>query len=242
MILDKYKKYMDEIMLNSYDYNKFYGRVPLFRFESFRKSFEIFLENNGKIIVELGTIRSFVHGGLEGCNSDDIKYWTPQNPENWDWGAGLFSLMAAEELYDRDVSIHTVDICQAHINRSKIISNKFSNKITYHVQDSVQFIESFINRYNKKIDLLYIDTGDITPIEPTAQHQLKEAHALIKNDVLSDNGIILIDDVRNAAPIILCNETDLRGKAKYSLPYLLSNGFEILMDEYQVLLRKKNEY
>jgi hypothetical protein len=239
MKIDKYAGYMDGVMRNAYDYHKYYGRVPLFRYHSFKKAFEIFSINSGKTIVELGTLRSYVHGGLEGCNSDDTKYWTPDRPENWDWGAGLFSLMAAEEFCDSEVDIHTVDICQAHINRSKVISKKFSDAITYHVSDSVSFLESFESKYDKKIDLLYVDTGDMTPIEPTAHHQLKEAEAIIKSGVLTDNGIILIDDVRNAAPIILCSETDLHGKAKYSIPYLVNNGFEILMDEYQVLMRRK---
>ena len=31
---------------------------------------------------------------------------------------------------------------------------------------------------------------------------------------------------------------DEYGKAKYSIPYLRDNGFEIIMDEYQVLMQK----
>lgn len=234
MRIDKYKEHLDGVMSQAYDYNKFYGRVPLFRSFTFKKAFEMFIENKGSTIIELGTIRSFVHGGLDGCNSDDLKYWAPEKPENWDWGAGLFSLMAAEEFYDKNVEIHTVDICEAHINRSKIVSGKYQDIIKYHVSDSVSFIKSF----SKKADLIYLDTGDMTPIEPTALHQLKEVHAIVESGILSDVGILLIDDVRNAAPIILCNEKDLHGKAKYSIPYLISNGFEIIMDEYQVLLKK----
>lgn len=235
MKIDKYRDYLDSIMSSAYDYNKFYGRVPLFRYHTFKKAFEIFSEDNSKVIIELGTIRSFVHGGLVGCNCDDTKFWTPDKPENWDWGAGLFSLMAAEELHDKNVEIHTVDICEAHINRSKVISEKHKDIISYHVSDSVSFIKSF----NKKADLIYLDTGDMTPIEPTALHQLREAQAIVESGILSENGILLIDDVRNAAPIVLCNEKDLHGKAKYSIPYLTANGFEIIMDEYQVLLKKK---
>jgi hypothetical protein len=238
MKIEKYSQYMDTVMKGAYDYIKFYGRVPLFRYDCFKKAFELFSEIGGKVIVELGTIRSFVHGGLEGCNSDDTKYWTPDSPENWDWGAGLFSLMAAEEFQGTGVKIHTVDLCEAHINRSKVISNKFSDMVSYHVSDSVNFIKSFERLYGAKIDLLYIDTGDMTPIEPTAQHQLNEAKAVVECGVLSENGIILIDDVRNPAPILINNEQDLHGKAKYSIPYLISKGYETIMDEYQVLMGK----
>jgi hypothetical protein len=47
-----------------------------------------------------------------------------------------------------------------------------------------------MENYNGKcIDLLYLDTGDVNPVEP-------------------------------------------------SIPYFLENGYEIIMDEYQVILRK----
>jgi len=32
------------------------------------------------------------------------------------------------------------------------------------------------------------------------------------------------------------------GKAKYSIPYFLDHGYEIMMDEYQVILRKSKTY
>lgn len=239
MKIDKYKNYLDVVMQKAYDYVKYYGRTPLFRYDTFKEAFNLFSSAKGSTIVELGTIRSFVHGGVEGCNSDDTIFWNPDVPENWDWGAGLFSLMAAEEFDGSSVSIHTVDISSAHINRSKVVTNHKSHMITYHVQDSVNFIETFESIYHKKIDLLYIDTGDMTPIEQTAQHQLKEANAIVSSGVVPHGGLILIDDVMNPAPIILSNETSLLGKAKYSLPYLVENGFEILSDEYQVLLRKR---
>jgi len=238
-MLERYKDYLNDGLAPHYDYKRFYNRIPLFRYDTFKKAFDLFTEINGKVIVELGTIRSFVHGGLEGCNTDNILYWTPDKPQNWDWGAGMFSLMAVEEFFNKDVQIHTVDICRAHINRSQIITSKYSDKMNYHIQDSVLFLESWISSYKQKIDLLYLDTGDMTPIEPTALHQLNEARVVVENNILSDSGLILIDDVRNPTPIIIGNETNLLGKAKYSIPYLIENNFEIIMDEYQVLLRKK---
>jgi len=50
---------------------------------------------------------------------------------------------------------------------------------------------------------------------------------------------LLIDDVRSPLPKMTSNETSDYGKAKYSIPYLQENGFEIVMDEYQVLMIKK---
>jgi hypothetical protein len=237
-MIEVYKDIMDENLSSCYDFKSFFGRVPLFRYHTFKKAFELFKAINGATIVELGTIRSFVHGGIAGCNSDDPIYWNPKKCEDWDWGAGLFSLVAAEEFIDSGVSVYTVDISEAHINRSKVVTGHLSNKITYHVEDSVNFIKTFESRYHKKIDLLYIDTGDMTPIEQTAQHQLKEAQAIVDSNIISIGGLVLIDDVRNPAPIILSAEESLLGKAKYSLPYLQKNNFVILCDEYQVLLRR----
>lgn len=237
-MIEKYKNIIDKNLSSYYDFKNFFGRTPLFRYHTFKKAFELFKSIKGSIIVELGTIRSFVHGGLEGCNSDDLKYWNPEKCEDWDWGAGLFSLVAGEEFMDQDVFLHTVDISAAHINRSKTVTSHLSHKITYHIQDSLRFIETFRFKYNQKIDLLYLDTGDMTPIECTAAHQLKEAQAIVKNDIINNGGLLLIDDVRNPAPIILSAEKSLLGKAKYSLPYLIKNNFEIILDEYQVLLRR----
>ena len=54
---------------------------------------------------------------------------------------------------------------------------------------------------------------------------------------MAKNGIILIDDVKSVVPKQHGEKSDL-GKAKYSIPYLLENGFEIVMDEYQYVLKK----
>ncbi len=96
--------------------------------------------------------------------------------------------------------------------------------------------ERFLRTFDKKIDLLYLDTGYMNPIEPTAHLQLREAQIIVERDLLSDNGLLLIDDVRNQN--VLDDASGL-GKSKYAIPYLLKNGFEIVEDEYQVILRKK---
>ena len=119
-----------------------------------------------------------------------------------------------------------------HIERCKIMNNDMKH-INYHVSSS----ENFLNNFNKKIDLLYLDTGDMTPIEFTAQLHLREAKIIVERNLLSDNGIILIDDIRSPLPYINGENIDL-GKGYLSIPYFLENGFEIIMDEYQTILRK----
>ncbi len=231
-MLDKYRDFLDQHTYLGEDVTKYYGRIPLSRYYTLRKAIELFKENSGSVAVELGTVRSFVHGGHPGCNSSDDSYWHPNNPEDWDWGAGCFSRVMAECLEEDSVEVHTVDISGEHIRRCRLVTSEYKSKFSYHVMNSVAFLAGF----KKKIDLVYIDTGDMTPIEPTAQHQLKEAQAIVEHGVLSDNGVVLIDDVRNSTPIQFGEDSRL-GKAKYSIPFLLENGFECVMDEYQVLMK-----
>ena len=78
----------------------------------------------------------------------------------------------------------------------------------------------------------------MTPVEDTALLQLIEANKIVERDLLNKNGLLIIDDVRNPTPK-MAGETNNLGKAKYSIPYLLEHNFEIIMDEYQVILKKK---
>lgn len=213
-------------------------RVPKSRYETFRFVFDHFEKNAGKVVVELGTSRSFNHGGLPGCNSDDISYWHPDQPETWDWGAGFFTRMAAISLSHLSPQIHTVDIVPNHVARCRIMTTDFSSMISYHVKDSVTFLKEC--NFPQGIDLLYLDTGDMTPIEPSALLQLEEVKVVVARNLLAKDGLILIDDVKNRTPKQFGETGDL-GKSKYSLPFLLEQGFEIVMDEYQVVLRKQND-
>jgi hypothetical protein len=51
----------------------------------------------------------------------------------------------------------------------------------------------------------------------------------VEKDLMNKNGIILIDDI---------GSNIIGGKGKYSIPFLLENGYEIVMHEYQVLMKK----
>jgi hypothetical protein len=213
-------------------------RLPLSRYETFRYVFDHFEKSGGKVVVELGTSRSFNHGGLPGCNSDLVSYWKPDQPETWDWGAGFFTRMAAISLSHLSPQIHTVDLSAAHIKRCRLMTKDYSRFISYHVKDSVSFLKKC--NFPQGIDLLYLDTGDMTPIEPTALLQLEEAKVIVERNLIAKDGLILIDDVKNRVPLEFGEQSDL-GKSKYALPFLLENGFEIVMDEYQVVLRKRKE-
>lgn len=232
--LEPFRSYLEWGTYSGQDWSSL-SQLPKSRYDSFSEAFSQFEKNGGKIVVELGTTRSFTHGGLPGCNLDDPVFWQPDHPETWDWGAGFFTRMAALSLHHLHPEIHTVDLIPSHIERCKLMTADLTDIISYHLSDSCQFLSSC--HFPEGIDLLYLDTGDMTPIEPTALLQLEEAKLVVERNLISEGGLILIDDVRNRTPKQFGESSDL-GKSKYSLPYLLEHGFEIVMDEYQVLLRK----
>lgn len=232
--LEKYKQYLEAgtYMGACFSEN---DTLPKSRYDTFKLAFEHFEVHEGKVIVELGTSRSFTHGGHIGCNRDETHFWTPNNPENWDWGAGFFTRMAATCLEHLHPIIHTIDLAAAHIARCKVMTKEFSHFIRYYVCSSVDFLQRC---QSQSIDLLYLDTGDMTPIEPTALLQLAEAKIIVEKNLLTTNGILLIDDVKNQTPKKFGDTSGL-GKSKYAIPYLLNHGFEMVANEYQVILKRK---
>jgi hypothetical protein len=228
--LDKYREHLERWTHDGQDWSRF-DRIPLSRYYTFRRAFERFRESRGRVIVELGTIRSYTHGGHPACNTDDVSSWTPDEPANWDWGAGCFSRLAAECLSDLTPAIHTVDVAYSHLDRCRVITAPFAALFTYTVADSRDFLRGF----DGTIDLLYLDTGDMWPIAPTAELQLAEAQLVVERALIPVGGALLIDDVRNQTPRKFGDTSDL-GKSTYSLPFLLDHGFRIEMSGYQYLL------
>lgn len=236
LTLDRYKEFLEKGTYDGIGGDvSLLTRKPQSRYHTFKIVLEHLEKKENPLIVELGTSRSYVHGGHPGCNTDDTRHWTPNQPENWDWGAGFFTRMAAECLRFANPIIHTVDIERAHIIRCRHMLADF-DCVKYHICSSLDFLASC--HFGRGIDLIYLDTGDMTPIEPTAILQLREAQIIVERNLLADDGLILIDDVKNMTPRRFGETSDL-GKSKYSLIYLLQNGFEVVADEYQVIVRKK---
>jgi len=223
-------KWMESVPMNSYP-QAYKGRLHTFRYVFH----QLAQKPKRLIVVELGTSRSFVDGAYPGCNSDDVKYWNADDPTRWDFGAGLFTYMCGEFLSTNHLNYeqYTVDLSPEHIQRCQVMTRPFASRLAYRVSDSV----NFLNTFGTKCDLIYLDTGDMTPIEPTARLQLAEAQAIVRHRLLEPGGFILIDDVRNPTALNQGDGNPL-GKAKYSVPYLLSQGFRIVKDEYQMVLTR----
>lgn len=190
-------------------------------------------------ILEMGTCRSFVDGKFEGCNSDDSKYWNGKDHSKWDWGGGCFGLVFGQELSidpNNKVELLTVDIIASHIRRCKIMTDSLGIKCSHIVSDAAECLD----RINNKLDLIYMDTGDMWPIEYTEELQLREAKKIVELNILTQDGLILIDDVLNGTPQEQGDHTNFLGKSTFSIPYLLDNGYETVFEGYQYILKRKN--
>ena len=246
--IDNLKKYERYLTLGTYTGGDFSaagpGQFPLYplsRFDTLSYAFADFENRQGKVIVEVGTSRSYQHGSGPGCNRDEPHFWHPNNPEDWDWGAGHFTALACtslQHLLRHRGKMFTVDLASSHIERSKLMSKECSEYLDYHVASSLDFFKEYDLRKNGHIDLLYLDTGDMTPIEVTAKLHLEEAQLVVERQLVAPNGLILIDDVRNLTPKQYGEPRgDTYGKAKYSIDYFLSHGFTLVKSEYQFILR-----
>ncbi len=234
--LAPYESFLKNGTYAGYDFSRVL-KIPKSRYDTFKTAFEFLESMDNPVVVELGTTRSFTHGGLPGCNSNDVSYWKFENPEGWDWGAGFFTRMAPVALGHANINMHTVDLCSDHIKRCQVMTSDFADIIQYHISDSVAFLRNC--NFPEGIHLLYLDTGDMIP--DTQLLQLEEAKVVVERNLIADGGLILLDDVRNQMMEDYHGDTSGLGKSKYALPFLLDNGFDLIMDEYQVLLQKRGK-
>lgn len=202
------------------------------RYVSFNICLEFLEKRKDASVLELGTSRSFVDGKFEGCNSDDLKYWNPRDFSKWDWGAGCFTIIFGQlAKYD---SLITVDLIDSHIRRCRAMTNTLNIKCHHIVSDSIRFLSGT----DKKFDLIYLDTGDMWPIESTCNLQLRESEIIVNRDLLKEGGLILIDDVLNGTPRDMGDLNNKLGKSEKSIPYLESKGFKKIFEGYQYILSK----
>jgi len=201
-------------------YEKYLGA----RYKTFRYAFDSFLASGGRVVVELGTTRSFVGGERSGAMVNDPRYWNPDKPRHWDWGAGVFTRMCAVHLEHVNPEIHSVDLSPEAIAISKVITADYARLVTHHETTS----EAFLSSFPGTIDLLYMDTGE-TSAEAEDLH-LREARIVVERSLVPFGGIIIVDDVHVPGKTA--------SKGRLSIPYLCQHGFEVVMSDYQVVLKR----
>jgi hypothetical protein len=226
-LLKKYKPYLD---MGSNEGLR-YQSDEKSRYASFSLCLDEMLKITNPNILELGTCRSFVDGKFIGCNSDDIHFWNKDDISKWDWGAGCFSLIFGQI---PGCKLTTLDLIGSHIARCKIMTDSLNIKCEHIISDSLLFLQNTTSKF----DLIYLDTGDMWPIKPTEELQLKEAQIIVERNLLNVNGILLIDDVLNGTPREQGDINNKYGKSTLSIPYLLSNGFKLSFEGYQYILHQ----
>ena len=225
--MDKYFKFLDDF--SQFDYSHCANQNHRSRAYTFQICWDEMLRIEKPVIVELGTTRSFKHGGVrEGCMVADIKYWEPDKIEELDWSAGNFTYVFGQ-LPNKE--LHTVDINPNHIWVSKTMTKGLLG-MRYHVSDSVEFLKNF----QDQVDLLYMDSGDIG--EETARLHEREAKVIVERELVRVGGIILMDDVRSNVAVTQFGEKSVFGKDKYAIGVFLANGFDICCDDYQMLIKR----
>lgn len=100
--------------------------------------------------------------------------------------------------------VWTCDISKENIENCKIATEEYKDRITYVVDDSL----NFLNTFNENIDFLYLDSVDGGD-EYAHTHQLKEIQIALPK--LHKESIILLDD--------------LYSKTNFSIPFLLQNNW-----------------
>jgi len=135
---------------------------------TFKAALNLFLQNNGQIIVETGTQR--LKDDVGGCSTT------------------LFGAFC--KTYNK--TLYTVDNDPKHLEISKELTQEFKDHIVYVLSDSVEFLEKF----DEPIDLLYLDSLDcpLPPADATESqlHQLREIKAAYPK--LHKGSVVLLDD------------------------------------------------
>lgn len=141
-------------------------------------------------------------------------------------GDGCSTIIFAEWSRDNNGFLYSVDIDRNALGRAKSALKDNNRFVKLVHSDSIEFLKNF----NKPIDFLYLDSYDFDARNPapSQNHHLREIIAAYP--WLKDDSIVMIDDC--ALPH--------GGKGKLVIEFLLSKGWHIVAEGYQVILVKMN--
>lgn len=123
-----------------------------------------------------------------------------------------------------DAFLYSVDINPEAIAASAEAVCLYENSVSLITGNSILFLEHF----HQRIDFLYLDSKDFEISNPTdsQEHHLQEIVAAYP--FLSENSIVMIDDC----------DLPFGGKGLLVIDFLLSQGWHILVEGYQVILSR----
>jgi len=145
-----------------------------------------------------------------------------QRHEN-DIGDGVSTSLFCRYIEQFGGELDTVDISPRNIKEAEKWTAKYNIKKEFHCMDSLEFIK----QYNKKPDLIYLDSFDYPPGQGTSKHDASQQHNLTELKLiynqLKENTIVLLDD----------NQLPGGGKPRLAKEFLLENGWTCLLDWQQ---------
>ncbi len=143
---------------------------------------------------------------------------------------GAASIVFGKWAKENGAILHSVDISEESIRVAKIEieTQELDKYVKLHLSDSVEFLMNF----KEKVDFLYLDSydysEDVEVQKKSQEHHLKEFKAI--ENQLHKNSIVLIDDCKLPGG----------GKGKTVIAYMQTQGWQILIEKYQVLLLHKD--
>jgi len=178
------------------------------RRNTYKRVLSLLEKTKAKVLIETGTSRE----GLKGAKSNGaatIVY-------------GKWAKLNKAHLHSVDISDKSIRIAKQEVEKQNLSSN-----VTLHLNDSVEFL----NKFEEKVDFLYLDSYDYT--KDKAQQLLSQKHHLAEfiaiEDKLHKNSIVLIDDC----------DLEGGGKGKLVIEYMKEKDWLIEMEAYQILLLHK---
>ncbi len=143
-----------------------------------------------------------------------------------DWGgAGYSTFWLGMALEAMDGHLDSVDCTPEHVEFARKWTAWFGDGVTVHQADS----QAWLAAYNGPlIDVFYADSADVgtSQFEEVCLGEIQRAVEILKPD-----GLILIDDM-------LYHQGKWSGKGRQAIPWLLSQGWEVVYGGYQVLLQR----
>ncbi|GJM27534.1 MAG: hypothetical protein DHS20C17_01690 [Cyclobacteriaceae bacterium] len=180
------------------------------RRDTLKKVLEMLDAREAKVLLETGISRE----GLKNTKGDGASTIL----------FGIWAKQHQAKLYSVDIDPKAVSVANKQIDAMDLTDYVFT-----HVSDSVAYLKLF----DQQVGFLYLDSYDYDKRDKSIQkmsqlHHLNEFKAIESR--LKDNCVVLIDD---------CNLPG-GGKGKTVIEYMLKRNWEIVMQEYQVILQKSS--
>lgn len=174
------------------------------RYLTLLSALELLDQRHVKILVETGTARDGDRNFVgDGGSTIIFADWATQN----------------------EALLYSVDIDPSAIENAKNVTTVYADHIQFVCDNSIKFL----NKFEKQIDFLYLDSFDFDFGNPSTSqvHHLKEIIAAYPK--LHKNSIVMIDDC----------DLPQGGKGALVIEYLTARGWEIFQNGYQIIMLQR---